>query len=158
MHPAYRATTTEDEQRERGERGARGYPLLFFAGGRSWFIALLFTLLAVGLGIDGYTRCTGYDCRSMVSFDASAGNPLEVKSFVQQELIKRGILWAGFHNMSFSHTDADVAYTLKAYREVLGLLKDAVAAGDLTTRLKGKPVEAVFRKVSNFNMKPAKAK
>lgn len=51
MHPAYRATTTEDEQRERGERGARGYPLLFFAGGRSWFIALLFTLLAVGLGI-----------------------------------------------------------------------------------------------------------
>jgi glutamate-1-semialdehyde 2,1-aminomutase len=117
-----------------------------------------YNALAVGLGIDGYTRCTGYDCRSMVSFDASAGNPLEVKSFVQQELIKRGILWAGFHNMSFSHTDADVAYTLKAYREVLGLLKDAVAAGDLTARLKGKPVEAVFRKVSNFNMKPAKAK
>jgi hypothetical protein len=56
--------------------------------------------------------------------------------------------------MSFSHTDADVDYTLKAYREVLGLLKEAVTAGDEAARLKGKPVEAVFRKVSNFNMKP----
>lgn len=117
-----------------------------------------YNALAIELGIDGYTRCTGYDCRSMVSFDASAGNPLELKSFVQQEMIKRGILWAGFHNMSFSHSDADVVYTLQAYREVLGLLKEAVAAGDVTARLKGKPVEAVFRKVSNFNMKPAMAK
>ena len=117
-----------------------------------------YNALARELGIDDYTRCTGYDCRSMVSFDAKAGNPLEVKSFVQQEMIKRGILWSGFHNMSFSHSDNDVEYTLKAYREVLGLLKEAVAAGDVSGRLKGKPVEAVFRKVSNFNMKPAKAR
>jgi len=110
--------------------------------------------LALELGVSGYTRCTGYDCRSLVSFDASAGNPLELKSYVQQELIKRGILWSGFHNMSFSHTDEDVDYTLAAYREVLGLLKEAVAAGDVASRLKGKPVEPVFRKVSNFNMKP----
>jgi glutamate-1-semialdehyde aminotransferase len=114
--------------------------------------------LAREWGIDGYTRCTGYDCRSLVSFDASAGNPLELKSYVQQELIKRGVLWSGFHNMSFSHTDEDVAYTLKAYREVLGLLREAVAASDVAARLRGKPVEAVFRKVSNFNMKPAKVK
>jgi glutamate-1-semialdehyde 2,1-aminomutase len=114
-----------------------------------------YNALAVELGIDGYTRCTGYDCRSLVSFDATAGNPLEVKSYVQQELIRRGILWSGFHNMSYSHTDEDVTYTLTAYREVLGLLKEAVEAGDLRSRLKGKPVEAVFRKVSNFNMKPA---
>jgi glutamate-1-semialdehyde 2,1-aminomutase len=117
-----------------------------------------YNALAMELGMDGYTRCTGYDCRSLINFDSSTGNPLEVKSFVQQELIKRGILWSGFHNMSFSHSDADVEYTLRAYREVLGLLKEAVAAGDVGARLKGKPVEAVFRKISNFNMKPAKAK
>jgi len=113
-----------------------------------------YNALAAELGISGYTRCTGYDCRSMVSFDASAGNPLELKSYVQQEMIKRGILWSGFHNMMFSHTDEDVEYTLKAYREVLGLLKEAVDAQDVAARLRGKPVEAVFRKVSNFNMKP----
>jgi glutamate-1-semialdehyde aminotransferase len=113
-----------------------------------------YNTLAAELGIAGYTRCLGYDCRTLVSFDASAGNPLEIKSYVQQELIKRGILWSGFHNMSFSHTDNDVDYTLAAYREVLGLLKDAISEGDVAARLKGAPVEPVFRKVSQFNMKP----
>ena len=110
--------------------------------------------IARELGIDSYTRCTGYDCRSLVVFDASAGNPLEVKSFVQQELFKRGILWSGFHNMSFSHTDADIEHTLAAYKEVLQLLAVVVAENKVSASLKGKPVEAVFRKVSNFNTKP----
>jgi glutamate-1-semialdehyde 2,1-aminomutase len=110
--------------------------------------------IARSLGIDSYTRCTGYDCRSLVVFDATAGNPLEVKSFVQQELFKRGILWSGFHNMSFSHTDADIEHTLAAYKEVLQLLAAAVAENKVSASLKGKPVEAVFRKVSNFNTKP----
>jgi len=113
-----------------------------------------YNTLAADLGIAHYTKCTGYDCRSLVSFDASAGNPLELKSFVQQELIKRGILWSGFHNMSFSHTDGDVDYTLAAYREVLGLLKEAVSRQEVGSLLRGAPIEPVFRKVSNFNTKP----
>jgi len=113
-----------------------------------------YNILAADLGIAHYTKCTGYDCRSMVSFDASAGNPLELKSFVQQELIKRGILWSGFHNMSFSHTDADVDFTLAAYREVLGMLKEAVSRREVSSLLRGATIEPVFRKVSNFNTKP----
>lgn len=113
-----------------------------------------YNYIAATLGIDQYTRCIGYDCRSLIVFDATAGNPLELKSFVQQELFKRGILWSGFHNMSFSHTDADIAHTLACYREVLQLLHTAVQEGAVGAALKGKPVEAVFRKVSNFNMKP----
>jgi hypothetical protein len=89
-----------------------------------------------------------------VSFDAVAGNPLVLKSFVQQEMIKRGILWSGFHNMSFSHTDADVDFTLAAYREVLGLLKVAVDRQEVASLLRGASIEPVFRKVSNFNTKP----
>jgi hypothetical protein len=89
-----------------------------------------------------------------MTFDASAGDPLLLKSFVQQEMIKRGILWGGFHNMCFSHTDEDIAYTLKAYAEVLPILKKAVEENKVKELLKGEPVEAVFRKVSNFNMKP----
>lgn len=113
--------------------------------------------IASQLNIGHYTKCIGYDCRSLITFDASAGNPLEVKSLVQQELIKKGILWSGFHNMSFSHTDEDIEYTLKAYREVLLFLKEAVEKNEVTARLKGTPVEAVFRKVSNFNTKPKAA-
>lgn len=113
-----------------------------------------YNAIAGELGISHHTRCSGYDCRTLVSFDAAAGDPLELKSFVQQELIKKGILWSGFHNMSFSHTDEDIAYTLKAYREVLGQLKEAVAQGRVGDRLRGAPVEPVFRKVSGFNTKP----
>jgi len=103
-----------------------------------------------------YTKCIGYECRSLITFDASEGNPLEMKSLVQQEMIKRGILWGGFHNMSFSHTDEDIEYTLKAYRDVLPILKKAVDEKDVRGYLKGEPVEPVFRKVSNFNTKPKK--
>jgi glutamate-1-semialdehyde aminotransferase len=103
-----------------------------------------------------YTKCIGYECRSLLTFDASAGNPLEMKSLVQQEMIKRGILWGGFHNMSFSHTDEDVEYTLKVYREVLPILKKAVDENNVAGYLKGEPVEPVFRKVTNFNTKPKK--
>ena len=110
--------------------------------------------LAMELGIDTYTRCSGYDCRTIITFDASAGDPLLIKSFVQQEMIKRGILWGGFHNMSFSHTDEDVDYTLKAYAEVLPLVRKAVESNNVRESLKGEPVEAVYRKVNNFNMKP----
>lgn len=106
------------------------------------------------LGID-FSKCSGYNCRTIITFDAAAGNPLEMKSFVQQEMIRRGILWGGFHNMCFSHTNEDIEYTLKAYKEVLPLLKKAVAEGNIREMLKGDPVEPVFRKTSNFNMKPA---
>jgi glutamate-1-semialdehyde 2,1-aminomutase len=110
--------------------------------------------MASELGISSYTKCSGYDCRTIMTFDASAGDPLVLKSFVQQEMIKRGILWGGFHNMCFSHTDEDIDYTLKAYADVLPLLKKAVEENNIKELLKGEPVEAVFRKVSNFNMKP----
>jgi len=107
------------------------------------------------LGLN-YTKCSGYDCRTIITFDAekSGRNPLEMKSLVQQEMIKRGILWGGFHNISFSHSDNDVNYTLKAYEDVLPILKKAVDEKDIKKYLKGEPVEPVFRKVGNFNLKP----
>lgn len=91
-----------------------------------------------------------------MTFDAKAGNPLEMKSLVQQEMIKRGVLWCGFHNMCYSHSDEDVSYTLKAYEDVLPILKKAVGENKVKDFLKGEPVEPVFRKTSNFNMKPLK--
>ena len=77
-----------------------------------------------------------------------------MKSLVQQELIKRGVLWGGFHNVCYSHTDADIDYTLAAYREVLPILKKAVSEGSVRSMLRGEPVAAVFRKTSHFNTKP----
>ena len=114
--------------------------------------------IANDLGIASYTGCKGYNCRTMCWFEggakANGQDALEIKSFVQQEMIKRGILWGGFHNVCFAHSDEDVAYTLNAYREVLPLLKQHVEAGSIKPALLGEPVQAVFRKIDNFNMKP----
>jgi len=115
-----------------------------------------YNAIASELGLS-YTRCLGFDCRTLVTFDAAAGDPLEMKSLVQQELLKRGILWGGFHNLSFSHKDADIEHTLAAYREVLAILGREVAAGSVRQALRGEPVEPVFRRVSGFNLKPRQA-
>lgn len=114
-----------------------------------------YNAIANKLGMD-YTKCSGFDCRTIITFDAekSGCNPLEMKSLVQQEMIKRGILWGGFHNMSFSHTDEDIEYTLTAYEDVLPILKKAVEEKNVKAYLRGEPVEPVFRRVGNFNMKP----
>jgi glutamate-1-semialdehyde aminotransferase len=109
--------------------------------------------IASSLGMN-YTSCSGFDCRTIMTFDASAGNPLGMKSLVQQEMIKRGVLWGGFHNVSFSLTETDIDHILAAYAEVLPILKNAVDFRNVAKLLRGEPVSPVFRKTSNFNMKP----
>lgn len=105
------------------------------------------------LGLD-YVSMAGYPFRTLMNFSASAGNPLLMKTLMQQELIRRGILWAGTLNICHAHSADDVAYTLKAFAESLAVLKDAVAAGTLQHQLKGEPLQPVFRKTSNFHVKP----
>lgn len=114
--------------------------------------------IAQEFGMENLTKCIGYNCRTMVTFAPEAGNGLEVKALMQQEMIKRGILWAGFHNMCFSHSDEDLNYTLSAYREVMPIVKEAIESQNVKSYLKGEVLEAVFRKTSNYNIKPATAK
>ncbi len=101
-----------------------------------------------------FTKAIGYNFRSMITFDGSFGNPLEMKSLMQQELIRCGILWGGYHNMSFAHKDKDIEYTLSVYEYVMPILKKAVESGNISHYLKGEPVHPVFRRVGNFNTKP----
>ncbi len=113
-----------------------------------------YNAIALKLGMD-YTKAIGYNWRSMAAFEEKAGDPLVQKSLMQQEMIKRGVLWQGFHNISFSHSDEDVNYTLQALEESLFVLKKAVEENKLRETLRGEPVQQVFRKVDNFNTKPS---
>lgn len=112
--------------------------------------------LIANKGMD-YVSVTGYPFRTLMNFSAAAGDPLMMKTLVQQELIRRGILWSGIHNLCFSHTEADVDYTLSAYAEVFGILQQAVASGDARGYLQGEPIQPVFRKTGNFHVKPRPA-
>jgi glutamate-1-semialdehyde aminotransferase len=102
--------------------------------------------IALSLGLN-YTRAVGLDYRSMVTFEGGGPAALEMKSLVQQELIKRGVLWTGFHHLSFSHSDADVEYVIKAYEDVLPILKSAVERGKVRDELRGEPVHPIFRQL-----------
>jgi glutamate-1-semialdehyde 2,1-aminomutase len=112
--------------------------------------------LAENLGMN-YTQCVGLDCRTMVTFSPAGDElPLEMKSLVQQELIKRGILWSGAHALSYSHQMEDIDYLLEAYAEVLPILRNAVAEGMVRRLLKGEPVKPVFRTVTGSPVQDAR--
>jgi glutamate-1-semialdehyde aminotransferase len=110
--------------------------------------------IAAEAGAD-FTRSVGFAPRTLVKFEGRGDlTPLALKTFVQQEMIARGVLWGGFHTLSYAHGDAEVQQVLQAYREVLPLLAEAVARGDLRQKLRGKVLEPVFRKVESFHVKP----
>jgi hypothetical protein len=65
---------------------------------------------------------------------------------VQQELIRHGVLWTGFHNLCLAHGDAEIDHVLAAYDLALDVLSTALARRKLAEKLRGKPVQPVFRK------------
>jgi glutamate-1-semialdehyde 2,1-aminomutase len=113
--------------------------------------------IARELGMD-YLACVGLPARTMVSFAAKGAaeglDALEIKSLAQQELLRCGVLWGGFHNVALAHDDADVAHTLASWREVLPIVHGAVLERRVGAALRGKSVEPVFRKTSHFDSKP----
>jgi glutamate-1-semialdehyde 2,1-aminomutase len=116
-----------------------------------------YNALVAELGIE-FTKCVGFGCRSLVTFSpvgvAAGADPLVMKSFVQQELVRHGVLWTGFHNMCAAHDASDVAYLLGAYRTILVQLRGALVEGRLAGALRGEAVEPVFRRTTNFHVKP----
>ncbi len=70
---------------------------------------------------------------------------LQIKTFLAQEMFKRGILTLGIHSISYSHTDECIETLLKAYDEIFLLLKDLLREEKLEMYLECKPLEPVFK-------------
>ena len=112
-----------------------------------------FNSLSEQYGLSDFVQCIGYPCRSIITFDGKGiYEPLEMKSFFQQELIRRGILWTAYHAICFSHSMKDIEFALNCYSDVLGLFKKVVdKKKNLRALIEGIPVRPVFRKVADFN-------
>jgi glutamate-1-semialdehyde 2,1-aminomutase/spore coat polysaccharide biosynthesis protein SpsF len=66
-------------------------------------------------------------------------------------MIRRGVLWAAYHALTWSHKLEDIEYTLACYDETLAEFKKIVDKNDkIKHHLEGPPVEPVFRKVADF--------
>ena len=112
-----------------------------------------FNSLAEKFGLSDFVQCIGYPCRSIISFDGKGiYEPLEMKSYFQQELIRRGILWTAYHALCYSHSMEDIEFALNCYEDVFRLFKDVVdKKKNLRSLIEGIPVKPVFRKVADFN-------
>jgi glutamate-1-semialdehyde 2,1-aminomutase/spore coat polysaccharide biosynthesis protein SpsF len=98
--------------------------------------------------LENYVELRGLPPRNIVIFrDEMGEESLKLKSLFQQECIKRGVLFTGAHNISFSHTKDVVDKTLEVYDECMKILKDAVESNTIKEKLEGGVVEPVFRKI-----------
>ena len=89
-------------------------------------------------GFEDDIQCIGYPCRTMISISNTYGDPLLIKSFIQQEMIRNGILWGGFHNLSYSHSENDISDILDAYAHAMSSLRLVVDQGKLDSSVLGK--------------------
>ena len=69
----------------------------------------------------------------------------ELMTLWLQETIARGYLCLGNHNLSLSHTMADIEGILAVYDEVFAIMKAAVDTGNVTGLLRCQPLEPLFR-------------
>jgi len=77
--------------------------------------------------------------------DTPSATQFELKTLFLQEVLARGILTVGTHNISYAHSDADVDRLLAVYGEVFPMLRDAVAKGDVLDRLRCEPLVPLFK-------------
>lgn len=89
---------------------------------------------------------SGHPCWSFFLInDFNGYSSWQIKTLYVQEMLKRGILILGTHNLSYSHSDEDIQKLLFAYKEVISLIKEAVNTKKLEKHLKCSPLEPLFK-------------
>ncbi|MBB6671699.1 aminotransferase class III-fold pyridoxal phosphate-dependent enzyme [Cohnella nanjingensis] len=97
-------------------------------------------------GLEEALSVGGAPVWSSVQFkDTSRYTSWELKTLYLQEMLARGVLTLGNHNVSYAHSPADADRLLSAYEEVFGMLKEAWTSGDLKARLRCRPLEPLFK-------------
>lgn len=81
----------------------------------------------------------------LVVQDHPGGSSWLIKSLFKQEMLLRGILISTSHNISYSHSEADLKSLFSAYDEVFCLIARCLAEGNIREKLVGKPIEPLFK-------------
>lgn len=81
----------------------------------------------------------------LVIKDASPYTQWQIKTLFMQEMLSRGILTLGTHNMSYSHSDHDLDKLFDAYTEVIPLLVRAIKEKSLEKQLHCQVLEPLFK-------------
>jgi len=97
-------------------------------------------------GLTDAVGIAGKPSWSLMQFhDTPRATAWEIKSLYLQELLARGILSAGSHNLCYAHTAADLAQLDAAQRDAFGLVREALDRGDIAQRLSGPAIQPIFK-------------
>ncbi len=69
----------------------------------------------------------------------------DIKTLWMQEVMARGILSYGTHNLSYAHHDKDIERLFSVYNEVLPFIGDVVAKKELHKHLRCEPLRPLFK-------------
>ncbi len=97
-------------------------------------------------GISASVECAGLPPWTTMRIKGfSEEETLVLRSYFQQECVKRGVLTLGAHMLSVAHDESVVRELLAAYTEVFPLLAEAIRKGNARSRLEGPPVRSIIR-------------
>ena len=91
-------------------------------------------------------KISGDHSWSFLTFsDMTSHTQWEIKTLFLQEIFARGVLCIGTHNMSYSHSDADIDCLLRTYDEVFPIIKEAVDNNKFECFLHCQPLQPLFK-------------
>jgi glutamate-1-semialdehyde 2,1-aminomutase len=97
-------------------------------------------------GLGDVFSVSGHPSWSFLNIRDSRGcTAFEIKTLWMQEILQRGILSVGTHNVSYAHTDDDVRQLLHVYAEVLPMIGRTLDRGELRATLRCDPLVPLFR-------------
>ena len=102
--------------------------------------------IVAGLDIGNVVSISGHPTWSFLAFKEAGGFlPVQIKTLFIQEVFKRGVYTLGTHNLSYSHSEADIGELMACYREVFGLIASGVKEGTLAGLLECEPLPPLFK-------------
>ena len=101
------------------------------------------------LGIS-YISIIGYPPHAPVTFqDADGSGYTEIKNLFQQECIKQGPLFIGYHLPSLAHSQEILDQTFEICEQVTKVVEHAVRRRTVRDLLEGPPLRAIFANVDD---------
>ncbi len=110
--------------------------------------------LILKYSLSNYFSIFGYPFKSVFKLTGNDDfNPLELKTIFQQECAKRGILFIGYHLVSFAHKREHIEFTLDVYDEVMRFIKKSIDNRNLSQMIEGEVVTQIFKNVGDRSSK-----
>ncbi|HAT1774447.1 TPA: aminotransferase class III-fold pyridoxal phosphate-dependent enzyme [Legionella pneumophila] len=96
--------------------------------------------------MEDFLSCVGHPSWSFLIFkDIEPYTSWDIKTLWIQEILARGVLSFGTHNLSYAHNEYDIDNLLKIYNEVFPLLREAIAQKNLHKLLRTEPLQPLFK-------------